>query len=72
MNMSYCRFRNTRMDLDACLDSIRMGERLDGPEADAGRMMFRGFLDFCQEYGIIDGYDEEAVGGLFDDLRERR
>ena len=71
MNMSYCRFTNTRTDLTDCLDAIRRGERASDDEADAGRKMFREFLAFCRDYDIIDGYDGEAVDGLFDGLREK-
>ena len=71
MNMSYCRFTNTRTDLTDCLDSIRRDERLSGFEADAGKRMFQEFLAFCRDYGIIDGYDGEAVDELFDGLQEK-
>ena len=71
MNMSYCRFTNTKADLTDCLDSIRRDERLSGFEADAGKRMFREFLAFCRDYDIVDGYDDEAVDGLFDGLLER-
>lgn len=70
MNMSYCRFTNTKTDLVDCLDSIRRDDRLSDSEADAGKRMFREFLAFCQGYDIIDGYDEGAVNELFDGLKE--
>ena len=70
MNMSYCRFTNTRTDLVDCLDSIRRDERLSGFEADAGKKMFREFLAFCQDYDIIDDYDEDSIDETFDGLRE--
>ena len=71
MNMSYCRFTNTRTDLTDCLDAIRRDERVSGDEADAGKKMFREFLAFCRDYDIIDGYDGEAVGELFDGLQQK-
>ena len=70
MNMSYCRFTNTRTDLGDCLDSIRRDERLSGFEADAGKRMFREFLTFCRDYDIIGGYDDGIIDKLFDGLRE--
>lgn len=70
MNMSYCRFANTRRDLDDCLGAIRRDERVSGDEAYAGKMMFREFLAFCRDCDIIGSYDDEAVNDLFDALQE--
>lgn len=70
-NMSYCRFTNTRSDLNDCLDAIREDKRLSDVEAKAGRWMFDEFLSFCREYGVIDGYDEEALRALFDGLEKK-
>ena len=49
-NMSYCRFTNTRADLQACLDAIRQDGRLSDYEAKAGKWMFEEFLDFCPDW----------------------
>ena len=71
MNMSYCRFTNTRADLGDCLDTIRRGdERLSNFEVAAGKSMFREFLAFCRDYDIIDTYDGEIVDDLFNGLQE--
>lgn len=70
-NMSYCRFTNTRSDLNDCLDAIREDTRLSDVEAKAGRWMFDDFLSFCREYGIIDSYDEETLRDLFDGLEKK-
>lgn len=70
MNMSYCRFTNTRTDLGDCLDAIRRDEHLSGLEADAGKRMFREFLAFCRDYDIIGSYDGEIIDELFDGLQE--
>lgn len=64
-NMSYCRFRNTRLDLGDCLDALTDGEHLSSSEKRSGRLMFNEFLDFCQSNGIIDSFDAEAVEDLF-------
>ncbi len=69
-NMSYCKFTNTATDLRDCLDTIRRDEKLSDSEADAGRKMFRDFLAFCQDYDIIEEYDSEIVGDLFNGMRE--
>ena len=48
-NMSYCRFTNTRTDLNDCLDSLRHDERMSEMEVREGRNMFEEFLTFFQE-----------------------
>lgn len=70
-NMSYCRFRNTRDDLEDCLDALRDERRLSPQEAKSGRWMFEEFLDFCRENCIIDGYHADEIEALFDGLTDR-
>lgn len=70
-NMSYCRFTNTRSDLQVCLDAIRQETRLSDFEARAGKWMFEEFLDFCQEQGIIEDYDQEILTELFRYLQKK-
>lgn len=70
-NMSYCRFTNTRSDLNDCLDAIREDKRLSDVEVRTGRWMFDEFLSFCLEYGIINSYDQENLRTLFDGLTEK-
>ena len=64
-NMSYCRFHNTRLDLEDCIEALRNEERLSSDEARAGRPLFDDFLSFCVDQGIIDGFDSEEVEILF-------
>ena len=70
-NMGYCRFHNTRSDLNDCLDALREGKPLSADEAKAGRWMFEAFLDFCRENCIITGYDKDEIEALFDDQTEK-
>lgn len=70
-NMSYCRFTNTRTDLNDCLDTIRRDERLSEMEVRAGRNMFVEFLTFCRDYDIIDDYDGQLVNEMFQNMKER-
>ena len=67
-NMSYCRFRNTRYDLSECLDALCEGDNISYEEVRAGKRMFRDFLNFCRDNGIIDGFDEEEMEVMFDNL----
>lgn len=69
-NMSYCRFQNTRSDMEDCMDALREEKRLSGDEAKAGRWMFDDILSFCQDNGIIGSYDGELLKAVFDRLIE--
>lgn len=64
-NMSYCRFHNTRLDMEDCLEALRDEKRLSPSEARAGRNLFDDFLSFCVDQGIIDGFDGETVESMF-------
>ena len=64
-NMGYCRFTNTRQDLQECLEAIQYDARLSDVETRAGKAMFEEFLTFCKEQGIIDDFDEETLAALF-------
>ena len=69
-NMSYCRFRNTAMDLDDCLEALEYKEELSKEEFNACRKMFRRFIEFCLDEGIIedDGEIDGRLGEFFDSL----
>lgn len=67
-NMSYCRFHNTKLDMEDCLDAIRDEKHLSAEEARAGRQMMEDILEFCRDYGIIDTYDSNAVEDVFCEL----
>lgn len=70
-NMSYCRFQNTRQDLDECIEAIRDGDEISREESRAGKRMFQSFLGLCQDYGIIEDFDVEAVFDLFNGMIEK-
>lgn len=61
-NMSYCRFRNTYMDIEDCLYALDMEEELSEEEAKACDKMFKSFLAFAEEMGFAyvnwDGYEK--------------
>lgn len=70
-NMSYCRFTNTRTDLDDCLQSLLRDDKLSDFEVRAGKNMFKEFLTFCRDADIIDSFDSERINDLFDAQREQ-
>ena len=71
-NMSYCRFRNTTMDLEDCLYAIECEEELSKGEFDACKRMFRKFINFCIDEGIIeeDGEIDDRLEEFFDSLNK--
>lgn len=67
-NMSYCRFRNTRLDMEDCLNVLREEKPLSSDEANAGRWMIDDILSYCQDSGIIDSYDGQRLDAVFERL----
>lgn len=60
-NMSYCRFNNTRIDVEDCIDALREAEFGDNTisEDEIGycRMMFDDIIDYLDEEGLLDNFD---------------
>jgi len=67
-NMSYCRFQNTRLDMEDCLDALRSEKHLSSDEAHAGRWMLDDILSYCRENNIIESYDGELLEIIFSGL----
>ena len=63
INMDYCRFNNTDIALEECLESIKNGDKLSDKEMNSLRSMFGKFIDFCFDAGILnaDTVDYESV-----------
>lgn len=57
-NMSYCRFRNTKIDLADCLEVLEYGEELSKEEHTACKWMFENIFDFFCKQGILDSDDK--------------
>ena len=70
-NMSYCRFTNTRSDMEDCLEALRDEKPLSDFEVRAGKAMFKDILEVCQAYGIIAAFDGDEIDRLFDNLLEK-
>ena len=73
-NMSYCRFYNTNMDLGDCLEALEDGSELSTDEFIACKNMFRKFIDFCYDEGIIedeDGELDDRLEEFFDGLNRK-
>ena len=70
-NLSYCRFTNTRSDMEDCLEALRDETPLSDFEVRAGKAMFKDILEVCRTYGIIDAFDDDEIDRLFDNLLEK-
>ena len=69
-NMSYCRFRNTNMDLDDCLEALREGDELSTEEFKACKQMFERFIEFCYEEGIIEDAEiDDKLNEFFESIK---
>lgn len=66
MNMSYCRFYNTKIDLHDCLDAITESEISSVSENENAKGMFKMFLKFCVDYDVIDSFDEGQMEYIID------
>ena len=53
-NMSYCRFQNTRRDLQDCIDALDNYEELSMEEFKACKHMLEDIFDFFARCGIVD------------------
>lgn len=53
-NMSYCRFRNTKKDLEECIDALNNNENLSESEAGAAISMLIDITNFLNDNYLID------------------
>ncbi len=65
-NMGYCRFRNTAEALDECLEALREEDIETREDRFAAKKMFRAFLRFYYQFGIIDEFDDAQLEKFID------
>lgn len=58
-NMSYCRFHNTRIDLEDCLEALNEDRTLSEEEFKACKQMFSQFVQFLCDEDIVRDDDYE-------------
>lgn len=60
-NMSYCRFHNTRIDMEDCIEALNMaqweGEPISKSEIEQCKYMFEMIYDYLCSENIIDKYE---------------
>lgn len=66
-NMSYCRFENTRQDLNDCLNALHERNISSKREKDEAYKLLITVLDFCMENDIIDSYNTDIVEEIIEE-----
>ena len=63
-NMSYCRFHNTRLDMDDCIGALKRAEwddeKISKEEIRYCKMMFDTIIGYLDDEGLIDEFDYDA------------
>ena len=63
-NMSYCRFHNTRLDMDDCIEALKRAEwdeeKISADEILKCKLMFDSIIEYLEYEGIIDEFDWDA------------
>lgn len=70
-NMSYCRFRNTKIDMMDCINALDDYESLDYEEYKSCVAMFRMVADYMWQEGLIGEIDEEAWDDWEQEIKNR-
>lgn len=70
-NMSYCRFHNTRLDMNDCINALEMEEKISVEEARNCEMMFRIILEYLECEGIVEEVNWEGFSEWLGEIEER-
>lgn len=71
-NMSYCRFHNTRIDIQECIEALTNRDISSDEEKRAAKNMIVEFLNFCVGEQIIEEYNEDKIGAIINECEEER
>ena len=73
-NMSYCRFHNTRMDMNDCIEALRRiedgDEDISKEEAKYCIWMFDSITDYLYDEGLLEDFDYDAYEEWKDNVKE--
>ena len=64
-NMSYCRFHNTRIDMDDCIEALKRlewddEETISEEEAKYCTWMFDSIIEYLDDEGLLEEFDYDA------------
>ena len=70
INMGYCRFNNTKLALDECLEALQEGNALSDAEFKKCKQMIKTFVIFLRDEGVIedDGELDERMEEYFETI----
>lgn len=66
-NMAHCRFHNTKIDIQDCLDAVHNQDIPSNSELNSAKSMFENVLTFLQDNGVIDEFNEDALNEMLDE-----
>lgn len=69
-SMSYCRFRNTEIEIDNCIEALEDRKIYSEEEKTTARRVLKKILNFCKSECIIDGFNMDQVTAMIDDCKE--
>ena len=73
-NMSYCRFHNTRLDMDDCIEALKRaewdGKKISQEEIKYCEWMFDSIIEYLDDEGIIDEFDWDVYEEWKSNLHE--
>jgi intergrase/recombinase len=70
-NMSYCRFHNTQLDLDDCIQALEDRNISSTDERSKAKTMLLNFLEFAANEGIIQEYDANVIDELIAECEDQ-
>ena len=63
-NMSYCRFHNTRLDMDDCIEALKRAEwdgyKISKAEIKYCKWMFDNIIEYLDDEGLLEEFDYDA------------
>jgi len=65
-NMSYCRFENTLIDVNDCINALEERNISSNREKSKASKMLTSICKFLVVEGIIDNYDQDIINGLIE------
>jgi len=67
MNMSYCRFQNTAIDLQDCASAIESGEAVDKKLSREEKQAKKRLVEICQDIIDMMEYEDQREAENLDD-----
>jgi len=69
-NMSYCRFENTSMDLNDCLNALEKRNISSDSEKRKAKKLLVNICEFLIAEEIIEEYDQDKIDQIIEECNE--